>query len=109
MCPHDGGMTQVSHAAHPQHVTRNERIEQDLTHYVQTQYDKLREDMEKMERERRVQTMELKEKLDKQWEMLTEIRNLVMLLMPQTKTKESSDNSYVFGLEEITSSKSVVC
>ena len=99
MCPYDGAMTQVSHAAHPQHVTRDERIKQDLT---QTQYDKLREDMEKMERERRVQAMEFEEKLEKQWKMLTEIRNLVMLSMPETKTKESSDNNDVFGSEKIT-------
>ena len=90
MCPHDGGTTQLSHAAHPQHVTRNERIEQDLKHYVQTQYDKLREDMEKMERERRVQAMEFEEKLNKQCEMLTEIRNLVMLSIPERKTKKGS-------------------
>ena len=102
-------MTQLFHAAHPQHVTRNERIEQDLKRYVQTQYDKLREDMEKMERERRAQAMEFEEKLEKQWKMLTEIRNLVMLSTPQTKTKEGSDDNDVFGLKEITSAKSVVC
>ena len=78
-------MPLVYHASPDQHLAKFDGIEQDLIH-------KLREDMEKMERERKVQAME-------QWKMLTEIRNLVMLSMPERKTNERADNDDVVGSE----------
>ena len=99
----DSSMPLVCHAYPEQPLVTNDGgIEQELTRYVQ------KADMEKMERERKVQAMEFQEKLDKQWKMLAEIRNLVMLSLPTRKSKEISDDNDVFG-SEITSSKSVVC
>ena len=86
MCPaSDSGMPLVYHASPDQHLAKFDGIEQDLIH-------KLREDMKKMERERKVQAME-------QSKMLTEIRNLVMLSMPERKTNERADNDDVVGSE----------
>ena len=73
-------MPLVSHASPIQPLVANDDgIEQELTRYVQ------KADMEKIEKERKEKAMEFQEKLDKQWRMLTEIRNLVMLSLPKKK------------------------
>ena len=58
--------------------------------------------MDAMERERGAQAVEFQEKLDKQWKMLKENRNLVMVLIQEGKTKKNTDDNDVLVSEEAT-------
>ena len=85
-------MSQISHAPSAQRLAREVGIEKELTDCQQKQFLKLKDDMETMERERKVQATEFQERLDKQWQLLTEIRNLVMLSNREGKRKELDEN-----------------
>ena len=98
MCPGDSSMSQISHAPSAQRLARDAGIEKELTDYLQKQFLKQKDDMETMERERKVQATEFQERLDKQWQLLTEIRNLVMLSKQEGKRKELDENWYFSGL-----------
>ena len=102
-------MAQLSHAAPVQRLTRNAGIEQDLTSYVKQQYLTLKEGINAMERERSAQAVEFQEKLDEQRKMLTEIRNLVMVLIQEGKKKENAGDNDVLVSEEAIYSNTVMC
>ena len=76
-------MSQISHAPSAQRLARDVGIEKELTDCLQKQFLELKDDMETMERQRKVQATEFQERLDKQWQLLTEILNLLMLSIPE--------------------------
>ena len=109
MCLRDSGMDQESHASPTQLLSRDARIEQELTHHVKEQYQTLKEEMNAMERLRSAQALEFQEKLHEQRKMLTEIRDLLMVLIQEGKRKESVDDNDVLDSGDTTRQKSVMC
>ena len=109
MCPRDSGMAQESHAAPTQLLARDAGIEQELAHHVKQQYQTLKEEMNAMERLRSAQASEFQEKLHEQRKMLTEIRDLLVVLIREGKRKEDVDDNNILDSEVTTIEKSVMC
>jgi len=110
MCSPDSGMAQESHASPTQLLTRDAGIEQELTHHVKQQYQTLKEEVNAMERLRSVQALEFQEKLHEQRKMLTEMRDLLMVLIREGKRKDPDvDDNDILDSEVTTLEKSVMC
>ena len=56
-----------------------------------------------------MKAVEFQEILDKQCKMLTENRNLEMVLIQERKTEKNTDDNDVLVSEEATHSKTVMC